>query len=76
MRLVLARAEFNRVLDMAALERALAAGPRGSAAVRAALDAHLPQLARCASPLERAFLLLCESYGLPLPEVNARIGRY
>lgn len=76
LRLVLARAEYERQLDLAQLGRALAGGRRGAAAVRAALDAHLPQLACCASPLEREFLLLCERHRLPLPEVNPRVGRY
>jgi very-short-patch-repair endonuclease len=40
------------------------------------VDAHLPALARCANGLERDFVLLCERYGLPIPEPNERIGRY
>ena len=46
------------------------------AAVRAAMDAHLPQLAACANGRERDFVLLCERHGLPIPEPNTRIGRY
>lgn len=40
------------------------------------MDAHLPQLARCANGFERDFVLLCERFRLPLPEPNRRIGRY
>lgn len=75
LRLVLARAEFQHLLDLREVHAAIA-GRRGAAAVRAALDDHLPQLARCESALEREFVLLCERFGLTLPEPNARIGRY
>jgi hypothetical protein len=76
LRLVLARAEFERQLDLAAIEAALRSGRTGSTAVRAALDDHLPQLARCANRFEREFVLLCERFGLPIPDPNERIGRY
>ena len=35
----------------------------------------MPQLAETLSVLEERFLELCESAGLPLPQVNARVGR-
>jgi hypothetical protein len=76
LRLVLARAEFERLLDRRELEAVLRRGRRGTAALRAAVDAHLPALARCANGFERDFVLLCERQGLPIPEPNARIGRY
>ena len=76
LRLVLARAEFKQMLSLPSLNAALADGRRGSAAVRAALDAHLPQLAHCANGFERDFVLLCERRRLPLPEPNPRIARY
>jgi len=34
----------------------------------------MPQLAESLSILEERFLELCESAGLPLPEVNAKVG--
>ena len=40
------------------------------------MAAHLPQLAACESPLEIDFVLLCERFGVPLPEPNVRIGRW
>jgi hypothetical protein len=76
LRLVLVRAEFERLLDRRELEAVLGCGRRGTAALRAAVDAHLPALARCANGFERDFVLLCERHGLPLPEPNARVGRY
>jgi very-short-patch-repair endonuclease len=56
-------------------EAALKRGRPGSKALRAALRSHMPQLARTLSVLEQRFLELCESAGLPLPEINARVGR-
>ena len=76
LRLVLARAEFERLLDLGELQAALAGGARGSRKVRSAMDAHLPQLAACANERERDFVLLCERHGLPIPEPNTRIGRH
>jgi very-short-patch-repair endonuclease len=35
----------------------------------------MPQLAETLSVLEERFIELCESSGLPLPEVNAQVGR-
>jgi len=76
LRLVLARAEFERLLKRGELEAVLRSGRRGTAALRAAVDSHLPALARCANGFERDFVLLCERHGVPIPEPNARIGRY
>jgi hypothetical protein len=75
-RLVLARAEFERLLDRNELEAVLRSGRPGTVALRAAVDAHLPALAHCANGLERDFVLLCERHGLPLAEPNVRIGRF
>ena len=76
LRLVLARAEFEHLLDRDELEGVLRSGRRGTAALRAAVDSHLPALARCANGRERDFVLLCERHRLPIPEPNERIGRY
>lgn len=76
LRLVLARAEFSGALSLSSLQSALSRAPRGTTALRAAMDAHLPQLARCANGLERDFVLLCERFRLEIPEPNLRIGRY
>ncbi len=76
LRLVLARAEFKGCMSLQGLERALGRGRTGSADVRAAMNAHLPQLARCENGLEREYVLLCERYGIEIPDPNVPIGRY
>jgi hypothetical protein len=76
LRLVLARAEFARRLRVSELAPLLCSGRRGTRMLRAAVDAHLPQLAGCESRLEVAFLLLCERSRLPLPKPNVRVGRF
>ena len=76
LRLVLARADFQHVLSLPALHAAIGRGRAGSDAVRRALNSHLPQLARCTNPLEVDFVLLCERFGIEIPEPNARVGRY
>jgi very-short-patch-repair endonuclease len=76
LRLVLGRAEFDRGLSLCDLEAALGPGIAGSRKLRRAMDAHLPQLAKCANRWERAFVLLCEKRRLPIPEPNEPIGRF
>jgi hypothetical protein len=76
LRLVIARAEYHDLATLSAIEEAVRPGRRGGRAVRAALAAHLPQLARCENGLERGFLLLCESGSVEIPEPNVRKGRY
>ncbi len=76
LRLVLASAEFEGMLSLTSLQAAIAAGPPGSRALRTAIAAHLPQLARCRNPFECDFVLLCERFGLEIPEPNERRGRY
>jgi predicted transcriptional regulator of viral defense system len=69
-RRALAEADFRGVLDLRAIDEAARRGRPGSAALRAALADHLPELARTRSPLEDEFLLLVERAGMPFPEVN------
>lgn len=76
LRLVLARAEFRHLLDLPSLYAAVGPGRPGTIAIRAALGAHLPQLARCRSPLEVDFVLLCERFRIEIPEPNPRVGRW
>ena len=76
LRLVLARAEFHHLLSLPFVESALGVGRPGSLALRAAMGAHLPQLALCANDFERDSVLLCERFGLPIPSPGQRIGRY
>jgi hypothetical protein len=70
----LANADYNKVLDLAALHVIAGAGRAGSAKLRKALKRHEPKLAHTRSPLERLFLPLCERAGIPLPEVNVWIA--
>jgi predicted transcriptional regulator of viral defense system len=75
LRRALAEADFRGLLDTGEVETVLKRGRPGSKALRAALHSHMPQLAQTLSLLEQRFLELCESAGLPLPEINARVGR-
>lgn len=63
------------MLDPVELESVLGKGRRGSRALRAAWNAHLPQLAKTLSVLEERFLDLCEQARIPVPEVNGRVSR-
>ncbi len=73
LRRALAEADYRGVLDVAAVAAMLGRGRTGSCALRAALEIHLPELAKTRSLLEERFLPLCEEAGLPIPDVNATI---
>ncbi len=73
-RTLLASAEYHRRLDVDAVQSLLGHGRPGSATLRTALQRHQPRLAHARSPKEVEFLALCERFGLPLPEVNARVA--
>jgi hypothetical protein len=72
-RYVLAEADYHRLVDLDAVGRMAGRGRPGSARLRRALDVHWPDLAQTRSGLERAFLFLCESGGIPRPKVNVRV---
>jgi hypothetical protein len=72
-RRALAEAFYLRLVTVEAVEAVLGRGHPGSAALREALVAHTPELARTRSLLEQRFLELCERYAIPMPEVNVRI---
>ena len=74
LRRALAEAEYLRLVTLDEVEGALGRGRPGSGALRVALECHRPELARTRSLLEEKFLLLCERYGLTLPEVNVRVA--
>ncbi len=74
LRKALASADYRNLLDLEAIEAVLGRGRPGSARLRQALADHQPRLARTKSDLEIAFLELCESAGIPLPEVNERVA--
>lgn len=74
-RYALANADYHKVLDVAALQVIAGNGRAGSTKLRKALEGHEPKLARTRSPLERLFLPLCETYGVPLPDdVNVLVA--
>lgn len=74
-RQVLAEAEYKGLLDLQAIHAVMGRGRTGSATLRLALARHEPRIARAKSEVERRFLRLCEQTGLPMPEVNVKIGR-
>jgi predicted transcriptional regulator of viral defense system len=74
LRRALAEAEYRRLVTLAEVEAVLGRGKPGSAALRAALDCHRPQLAHTRSRMEERFVLLCERDSLTPPAVNARVA--
>jgi very-short-patch-repair endonuclease len=74
-RRALAEADHRGLLQPSEVRAVLKRGRAGSIALRRALRNHMPELAQTLSVLEERFLELCESSGLPLPEVNARVSR-
>lgn len=73
-RKALANAEYQKLLDIGEVQALLGRGRPGSARLRMALRRHQPRLAHTRSPTEVVFFELCESFGLPLPEVNVRVA--
>lgn len=76
LRRAVAEADHRELLDPPAIPAVLGRGRPGSAALRRALERHLPELAEAASALEERFLILVAASGLRLPEVNVRVERF
>ncbi len=76
LRRTLAEADFLNLLDPAAIQHELGRGRAGSKPLRAALLAHLPELARANEGVEVKFLNLCQEAGIPIPEVNVYVGGF
>lgn len=74
LRRALAGAEYRRLVELDEVAAVLGRGQPGSAALRAALERHRPELARTLSVLEERFLELCEEHGIPVPEVNVEVA--
>jgi hypothetical protein len=75
-RRALAEGEYRRLVDLRKIPAALGRARPGSATLGKALKAHQPQLARTRSPLELAFIALCEQANIPVPEFNTYICGY
>jgi predicted transcriptional regulator of viral defense system len=74
LRLVLANADYHDMLDVGALQSMMGRGIAGTAALRAALKIHLPELALTRSELERLLLSFCERHGIPIPLINEYVN--
>jgi hypothetical protein len=69
----LAQLDYDGKLDALAIGDTCGRGRRGSAALLAALDTYMPQLAHTKSELEDEYLYVCQRFGIPLPEVNVSL---
>lgn len=74
LRKALAEAEYRGLVDLGRVEAEAGPGRPGSAALRAALARHRPQLAHTLSPLEDRFIDFCDAERIPLPEVNRTVA--
>jgi predicted transcriptional regulator of viral defense system len=74
-RYILAQAEYDELLHLAEVRETVGRGRAGSTRLRVALRRHEPRLAHTRSRVERKFFFRCEESGLPLPEMNAKLGR-
>jgi hypothetical protein len=74
LRKALAEAEYRGLVDLERVDAEAGRGRRGSAALRAALARHRPQLAHTLSPLEDRFVDFCDAERIPLPEVNRKVA--
>jgi hypothetical protein len=75
LRRALAEVDYRRLLKIAEVEAVCGHGRIGSKKLRQALERHQPRLALTRSELELLFFALCESAGIPPPQVNAQVSR-
>jgi Protein of unknown function (DUF559) len=68
LRLVLANADFQGLLDVTALQNSIGQGINGTKALRQAIRIHLPQLALTRSRIEQLLLILCQRSGVRPPD--------
>lgn len=73
LRKLLAEVEFHGLASLEDIEAALVRGHPGSAALRRALAAHRPELAKARTSLEERFVELCEQYDIPMPLLNEEV---
>jgi hypothetical protein len=69
----IATLDYRRELDVQAIARACGKGRRGSTHLRAALEAHRPELAYANGELEASFFNHCVEWEIPLPKLNVRV---
>jgi hypothetical protein len=67
LRRALAEAEYQKLVTVGEVAAVLGRGKPGSAALGAALQSHLPVLAKTRSRMEEVFAHLCESASVPNP---------
>ena len=72
----LEEAEFHHRVHPADVLTTCRRGHPGSAALRAALELHVPGYGAMRSELERRFRTLLIAHGITLPERNQRLGRW
>jgi very-short-patch-repair endonuclease len=75
-RSAVAEADFQRRLDLEAIDELTGVGRPGSANLNRALRLHRPEYARTLSPLEDLLLDLCRRHRIPFPEVNVNVCGY
>jgi very-short-patch-repair endonuclease len=73
LRLALANADYQGLLDLNAITAVTGRGIRGSTAINDALKHHRPELAHTRSELEQILLTLCERHDLPIPAFNLAV---
>jgi hypothetical protein len=73
LRRMLAEVEFRRLATLDELAAGLRRGHPGSGALRHAIAAHRPELAKTRSRLEERFVELCERYAIPMPLLNQEL---
>jgi hypothetical protein len=69
----LAQLDYERRLNATAIRSACGRGRPGSAALITGLRGYLPEMARTKSDLEDDFLLLCQRFNVPIPQVNVKL---
>jgi hypothetical protein len=74
-RFALSQLDFMRVLNVKALQNVCGRGIPGSAILREAIGNPQPLYTRARSKFEIRLVQVCEETGIPLPELNVKIGR-
>ena len=74
LRRALAEAEYLKLVTVSEVDAVLGRGRPGSAALRAALERHRPQLAQTKPGAEEVLFVLCEEHFLTQPEFNVLVA--